>query len=300
MWASKGFEMEEGLSLADAIVKKFEKAGEGAKLYEIKSLSVPGVKNIGVTFDGIAINYDINSENKSQVISREASENNGLWKYGTGDDKGETRIDTGTNQRQVQFIDSSVFEDTPSVGLFTEKLDKLYGDKKKYDKSELALDPKPSGSTMVVAIRHTPSGTIIVRSIVNKEGKIYNISSRTKKGLDLRDSSIDITYKELLGLENFTVLQIARFNAARGKFRDQFENISEYEAWLESIPKAKELEGVSDDSIKLNDPYAYKKYRGLALTVEETKLLEDTFEYTLDDLIMLSLIKNQIRLSVIL
>jgi len=258
-------------SLGQAIFERFDKKGFGAKLYDSFKVTTPNNESIDFSFDGVELTFKLQNPVTYPVYG--LNENNGIWRYAGGE------TNTLTDKEHLQVVRDLDFTDR--VIKWKEfKIEVLEGIQGRVVlRDGTAKLPKESGtkkkSKAVVVIRHK-SGLIIVRSI-NPDGTIRELKRPKTDVVSLLSSAQGIKFDDLP--KGFEVVGGALFDARAGDFRAEFQTLEEYQEWVGSFKKVKEIRSSQTTSSKLEKARSlFNEFEnGANLTDQEISLLDSAF-----------------------
>ena len=203
------------------------------KPFDISEVITPSNQKIKISFDGVSVNYTINSEDNYQVVASK-SRNEAKYIYGKEDDEFSSLEDPST-QTHVRVKDSQNFEgrtaNPEEIILGTDTT-------KKYQLRNDLPNGTDTGSVHLVAIKHEKSGSIFVRSVKREktEIKIAHLKRKTRQSkvqVNLGEEASSMSVSELP--EGFSVYGSVWLSATKGSLRQDFTSSNEYETWLSSF-----------------------------------------------------------------
>ena len=203
------------------------------KPFDISEVITPSNQKIKISFDGVSVNYTINSEDNYQVVASK-SKDEAKYIYGKEDDEFSSLEDPST-QTHVRVKDSQNFEgrtaNPEEIILGTDTT-------KKYQLRNDLPNGTDTGSVHLVAIKHEKSGSIFVRSVKREktEIKIAHLKRKTRQStvqVNLGEEASSMSVSELP--EGFSVYGSVWLSATKGSLRQDFTSSNEYETWLNSF-----------------------------------------------------------------
>jgi hypothetical protein len=203
------------------------------KPFDVSEVITPSNQKIKISFDGVSVNYTINSEDNYQVVASK-SKNEAKYIYGKEDGEFSSLEDPST-QTHVRVKDSQNFEgrnaNPEEIILGTDTT-------KKYQLRNDLPKGTDTGSVHLVAIKHEKSGSIFVRSVKREKGeiKISHLKRKTRQStvqVNLGEEASSMSVSELP--EGFSVYSSVWLSATKGSLRQDFTSSNEYETWLSSF-----------------------------------------------------------------